>query len=68
MLNLPTLCAAVEAHTSSGAILTPNIKYSSVVTHIAIIKFRDGLLPKSLKIAATTTALRANTIYLGRIS
>lgn len=74
ILNLPTLCAAIkahaaiEAHASSEAILTPNIKYSSVMTHIKIIKFTEGLLPESLKITATTTVLRANTIYLGRTS
>lgn len=64
----PALFATVEAHSSSGAILTYNINYSSAVTHIAIIKVVEGWIPEKFKITASTIVLIANTIYLGRNS
>lgn len=43
--------------------LTCNIKYNSVVTHIIIIKVREGWVTEKLKIIATTTVLIANIIW-----
>lgn len=63
--NLAYSMCSCRGSCQSGAVLTHNIKYSSVVIHMTMIKVIEDWVPERLKITDTTTVLTANTIYLG---